>query len=91
MKQRFRMRQIQPNAYKALFAMESYLGSAALNKHHHVLIKLRASQLNGCAFCLHLHLQEAVQQDEDVNKLMLLNVWRECEEWFNKEEQAVWH
>lgn len=48
MEKRFRINQIQPDAYRALLAIENYLNRSSLDKGHYVLIKLRASQLNGC-------------------------------------------
>lgn len=89
MEKRFRMHQTQRDAYKALLGIEAYIENADLNKNHLALIKLRASQLNGCTFCLHMHLQEALQEGEDINKLMLLTAWKDSGTWFSQEEKTI--
>lgn len=53
------------------------------------LIKIRASQINGCAYCLHKHSQDAIAYGEDPKRLYVLSAWREARNWFSKEEQVI--
>lgn len=53
------------------------------------LIKIRASQLNGCAFCLHLHTTDARRAGESEERLALVAVWRDASNFFDEKEQAV--
>lgn len=79
---------LEPNAYKAMFALESYLQSSTLNKSHKELIKIRASQINGCAFCLDMHTKDAIKLGETPQRIFLLNAWRETD-LFSAEEKII--
>lgn len=82
------MQQTEPNGYKAMFALENYLQNAQLSKTHLELIKIRASQINGCAFCINMHTSDALQQGETAQRIFLLDAWRETE-LFTDEEKVV--
>ena len=71
-----------------MFGLEKYLGHSDLNKTHLELIKIRASQINGCAFCLDMHTKDALKQGETNQRIFLLNAWRETQ-LFTDEERAV--
>lgn len=88
MKTRINIAELQPAAYKAMFALESYVASTALTKTEKELIKVRASQINGCAFCLDMHTRDALQYGETSQRLFLLNAWRETE-LFTPSERAL--
>jgi AhpD family alkylhydroperoxidase len=88
MKNRFDIQKVEPNAYKAMFALEDYLQNSGLSKSHLELIKIRASQINGCAFCINMHTLDALKQGETPQRIFLLNAWKETE-LFTKEEQIV--
>lgn len=88
MDQRLNLQQLEPNAYKAMYGLAKYLGTTQLSATHHHLITVRASQLNGCAFCLDMHTREARAHGETEQRLYLLNAWRETT-LFTAEEQAV--
>ena len=88
MDQRLNLEQTEPNAYKAMYGLVKYLGTTQLSATHHHLISVRASQLNGCAFCLDMHTREARAHGETEQRLYLLNAWRETS-LFTPEEQAV--
>ncbi len=79
---------IEPNAYKAMFALESYLQNSELQKSHKELIKIRASQINGCAFCLDMHTKDAIKLGETPQRIFLLNAWRETD-LFSAEEKII--
>jgi len=88
MKKRINIQAIEPKAYKAMFALESYLQNSELSKKHLELIKIRASQINGCAFCIDLHTTDAIKIGETPQRIFLLNAWRETE-LFSEEEKVI--
>jgi AhpD family alkylhydroperoxidase len=88
MDQRLNLEQVEPKAYQAMYGLVKYLGGTQLSATHHHLITVRASQLNGCAFCLDMHTREARQHGETEQRLYLLNAWRETT-LFTVEEQAI--
>ena len=53
------------------------------------LVKVRVSQMNGCAYCLHMHRQEALKQGETEDRLLLLNAWHESELYTERERAAL--
>lgn len=88
METRVNIQQVQPNAYKALFPLENYLATTNLTKIQKELIKIRASQINGCAFCLNLHTQDALQYGETNQRIFLLNAWKETDK-FTEVEKTI--
>lgn len=85
---RIDLQQTEPDAYKAMFGLEKYLASSKLNPIHKELIKIRASQINGCAFCINMHTTDARKLGETEQRIYLLNAWRETS-LFNEEEKAI--
>lgn len=85
---RINMQQTQPEAYKAMLGMEKYLATSKLNPIHKELIKIRASQINGCAFCINMHTADARKLGETEQRIYLLNAWRETS-LFSEEEKAI--
>lgn len=88
MENRFDMQKVEPKAYEAMLALEAYLQSSGLSKTHLELIKIRASQLNACAFCINMHTIDALKQGETSQRIFLLNAWKETS-LFTEEERAV--
>ncbi|MBD1426062.1 carboxymuconolactone decarboxylase family protein [Sphingobacterium arenae] len=88
MENRFDMQQTEPNGFQAMLGLENYLQNAQLSKIHLGLIKIRASQINGCAFCINMHTSDALKQGETAQRIFLLNAWKETE-LFTEEEKAV--
>lgn len=88
MENRIDIPKLEPEAYKAMFSLESYLQNAQLSKTHLGLIKIRASQINGCAFCINMHTSDALREGETSQRIFLLNVWKETE-LFSEEERTV--
>jgi AhpD family alkylhydroperoxidase len=76
-------------AYKALLGLEGYLQNISLNKIQKELIKIRTSQINGCAFCLDMHTKDAMKYGETPQRIFLLNAWRDAKELFTEEEQVI--
>jgi len=85
---RVNIQQIQPDAYKAMFDLEGYLATSTLPPTLQELVRLRASQLNGCRFCIAMHSEAAKKQGEDPLRLEALPEWRTSALFSNK-EQAV--
>src|SRR5690606_2117631 len=88
MENRIDIPKLEPEAYKAMFALESYLQNSQLSKTHLELIKIRASQINGCAFCINMHTADALKQGETTQRIFLLNAWKETE-LFTEEEKTI--
>jgi AhpD family alkylhydroperoxidase len=76
-----------PETYKAVLALENHLKGVVEPRLLH-LLKLRASQINGCAFCIDMHVKEALADGEDPQRLHLLAAWRESP-LYDERERAV--
>jgi len=77
-----------PNAYKAMMALDKYLETTRLSPIQNHLIKIRASQINGCSFCIDKHTKEARAIGETEQRIYALNAWRETP-FFTPEERAI--
>ncbi|MBW8245065.1 carboxymuconolactone decarboxylase family protein [Muricauda oceani] len=88
MEKRIQIDAVEPLAFKAMFGLEKYLQQSQLDKTHYELIKIRASQINGCAFCLDMHTKDALKLGEDAKRLFLLDAWWETE-LFSEEERVI--
>jgi AhpD family alkylhydroperoxidase len=89
MEKRINIGQLEPAAYKALMGLESYLETTKINKSHKDLIKIRASQINGCAFCINMHTADARKHGETEQRIYLLNAWKEVENLYTAEERTI--
>lgn len=87
--QRLSVNEVDPRAYQAVSGLERYVRNSGLPKALYELIKIRASQLNGCAFCLDMHHREARAGGEDQRRLDVLSAWREAPALFSEAEQAA--
>ncbi len=88
MSTRLNMAVVQPEAYKAMLTLSKYVSSSALTKTQMELIKIRASQINGCAYCINMHTRDARKNGETEQRIYLLNAWRETE-LYTEEERAI--
>ncbi len=88
MNNRINIQQTEPASYQALLSLEGALAKTNLSKTHKELIKIRASQINGCAFCINMHTTDARKNGETEQRIYLLNAWRETE-LFTQEERVV--
>ncbi|WP_131537543.1 carboxymuconolactone decarboxylase family protein [Pedobacter nototheniae] len=88
MESRIDIQKVQPAAYQAMYALEKYLGTSSLSPILKELIKMRASQINGCAFCINMHTTDARKYGETEQRIYLLSAWRETT-LFTEQEQAV--
>lgn len=85
---RVSIKDIEPEAYKAMMAMENYVKNIAVTPTLKELIKIRASQLNGCAYCVDMHTEHAIKLGESERRIFALPVWKESH-LFTDEERAV--
>lgn len=77
-----------PEAYKAMIGLEQAMVKSGLEHSLLELIRLRASQINGCAYCLRLHTKDALKLGETTERLALLPAWRESD-YFTAVERAA--
>lgn len=89
MKPRLNPYQAAPNAMKALAALETQVANSGLDPKLMELVKIRASQINGCAFCLNMHTQDARAKGESEERIYLLNAWRESPLYTMHERAAL--
>lgn len=88
MEKRMNLSAVEPEGYKVMLAFEKYIAGSELTKTHKELIKIRASQINGCAFCLDMHTKDALKHGESQQRIFTLSAWRDTP-FFTKEEQAI--
>jgi len=79
---------IEPKAYEAMMGLEKYLESTGMNPIHAHMIRIRASQINGCAYCINMHTKDARAAGETEQRIYLLNAWRETT-LYTPEERAI--
>ena len=81
--------ELAPDGYAALRAVEAYIQRSGLEKPLVELVKMRASQINGCTFCLDMHSRDARRGGETEQRLYLLNGWRESPLYSDRERAAL--
>ncbi len=89
MQPRIDVTKVSPEAAKGLYALEKYLRTCGLEHSLLHLIKMRASQINGCAYCLDMHSKDARAGGETEQRLYALNAWRETPFYTNRERAAL--
>lgn len=88
-KDRLNYSKITPEALKGLLEIEKYVAESGLDRTIFELVKLRASQINKCAYCLDMHTKDARAAGETEQRLYLLNAWRETSFYSEKERAAL--
>ncbi|HET8571614.1 MAG TPA: carboxymuconolactone decarboxylase family protein [Candidatus Limnocylindria bacterium] len=78
-----------PEATRAMSALETVVHHSTLEPKLRELVKLRASQLNGCAFCVDMHTKDALAIGEDQQRLNMVAVWREAPDFSSRERAAL--
>ena len=89
MQPRLNPRQAAPDAIAAMRALNDYVASCGLEPPLLELVKTRASQINGCAFCIHMHTRDARALGESEERLYLLSAWRESPLYTDRERAAL--
>jgi len=88
MQTRVKIDKIAPEGYKAVLGLEKFIESTPLTRTHKDLIKIRSSQINGCAFCINMHTLDARKAGETEQRIYALNAWRDTP-FFSEEERAI--
>lgn len=78
-----------PDGIKAMMALEASFEKSGLEESLRHLVKLRASQINGCAFCIHMHATDARKHGDSEMRLYMLNAWRESPLYSDRERAAL--
>jgi AhpD family alkylhydroperoxidase len=89
MQARFNYAKQAPGVYEAMEGPEQYLGQCGLEKPLMYLVQLRASQINGCAYCLDMHWKDLRAAGENEQRLYSLDAWRECPYYSDRERAAL--
>jgi AhpD family alkylhydroperoxidase len=88
MKTRFNIEKTEPNAYVAMYGLEGYVRKTPLKTSYKDLMKIRASQINSCAYCIEMHTADARKHGETESRIYALSAWRESP-LFSDEERAL--
>jgi AhpD family alkylhydroperoxidase len=86
---RFKYVKVAPGVYQAMLGLEQYLSQCGLDEILLHLVRLRASQINGCAFCLDMHWKDLRALGEGEQRLYSLDAWRECPYYSERERAAL--
>jgi len=89
MQQRLNIKLLEPEAYKAMYVMEQYLSTTNISLILKELIKIRASQINGCAYCIQMHTKEARNGGETEQRIYALSAWWESPLFTEQEKAAL--
>ncbi len=87
--QRLSIADVDPDVYPAVLALEKYVHKGNLDEGLLALVKIRASQINGCAWCLDMHAEEARRAGVEQRRIDVVAAWREAEALFDKRERAA--
>lgn len=86
---RFNLVKAIPQAYAPLLEFDKLLANSPLDKIQREMIKIRASQINGCAYCLNYHTKDALKYGEKQERIFVMSAWREARNWFSEADQLI--
>jgi AhpD family alkylhydroperoxidase len=89
MTQRLNAQSVAREGVAALIGVEKYIEASGLDRKLVVLVQVRVSQMNGCAYCLHMHSEEARKLGEKDKRLLLLDAWHESHLYTERERAAL--
>lgn len=89
MEQRVDYYNVAPEALKIMMEMEKYTKTTDIDRKLRELIKIRASQINGCAYCLNMHTTDARKIGETEQRIYCVSAWQECEFYTEAEKVAL--
>ena len=89
MTQRIDYRKASPDGFKAMLSMQAHVDNCGIEHSLLELVKMRASQINGCAYCLDMHSKDARAGGETEQRLYVLNAWREAPFYSDRERAAL--
>ena len=83
------MKVVPKGAYQAIAALQQYVDSCGLERQLLELVKIRASQINGCAYCIDMHTKDARALGESEQRIYMLSAWRESPFYSDRERAAL--
>lgn len=89
MEARIDFSRLSPAGYRAMLGLERYLATSKVERKLLHLIKLRVSQMNGCAFCLDMHWKDLEVEGKDAQRMYSLDAWRETPYYTDRERAAL--
>jgi AhpD family alkylhydroperoxidase len=89
MQPRLDFTKVAPGALKAMYSLQKYVDECGLEQALIELVKVRASQINGCAYCLDMHTKDARANGETEQRLYVLNAWQEAPFYTERERAAL--
>ncbi len=89
MEMRIDPRKVAPEVFRAMFALETAVKATGLESNLLNLVKLRVSQINGCAYCIDMHSKDLRAEGESEERLYLLDAWRETDFYSDRERAAL--
>lgn len=89
MQPRYNYAKLSPGAYQTMLSLEKYLQQCGLEEGLLHLIRMRVSQINGCAYCLDMHWKDLRALGENEQRLYSLDAWRECPYYTDRERAAL--
>jgi AhpD family alkylhydroperoxidase len=89
MQPRLAYAKVSPTVYQALLALQAVVDKSGLDKQLLELVKIRASQINKCAFCLHMHTRDARKAGVSEERIYVLEAWRESPLYSGRERAAL--
>lgn len=89
MEARFNYYETSPEVVDMMLQLERFASSSGLDKTLYELVKIRASQINSCAFCIDMHAKELHTMGQSMERILLLTVWREVPIYTDKEKAAL--
>jgi AhpD family alkylhydroperoxidase len=89
MNKRINFNKVQPSAYDAMDALDKFVEDSSIDRLHREFIKIRASQVNGCAYCVDAHSHDALKLSESLQRILLISAWREAKNIFSEEERLL--
>ncbi|WP_348269169.1 carboxymuconolactone decarboxylase family protein [Edaphobacter paludis] len=89
MQSRLEIQKVAPQAYRTMAALETYVRNSGLEEALILLVKLRASQINGCSYCIDMHTKDARANGESEQRLYALSAWRETPFFTDRERAAL--
>src|SRR5690554_8223556 len=89
MKERLNYQKVAPEALKPMLELEKYVATSGLDRSLYELVKTRASQINGCAYCLDMHSKDARKAGETEQRIYSLVAWKETPFYIERERAAL--
>lgn len=89
MEQRIEYQKIAQRSFKGMYELEKYVANSELENTLVNLVKIRASQINGCAYCIDMHTKDARQAGETEQRIYSLSVWHESPFYTDREQAAL--